>query len=307
MRIAKVSCVVVVLLLSFTAPIGVAHADHIACGQVITENTTLDSDVGPCPGDGIVIGASGITLDLARHRVLGTGTSVGILAFGHSDVRIANGTVAGFAGGVRVLFGTGVTIEDLVVRDNGTDGIVLGSNFNNEVRRNVIAGNGAAGISTGASGGNVIESNVISRNTGPGVHLGSRSGHFASGLNTVSRNAISENGGDGVLLGGFGVTHTQILGNSISNNGRNGVLVSISRGSAAQCCDLIQGNVVRGNAANGILIQLDQPLFIPLNNRVLGNTAVFNGVFDLADENPGCDNNTWAGNVFGTRNQPCIN
>jgi len=30
-------------------------------------------------------------------------------------------------------------------------------------------------------------------------------------------------------------------------------------------------------------------------------------VFDLTDEYPACDANTWSANQYGTRNQPCIN
>ena len=42
-----------------------------SCGDVITQDTTLDSDLIDCPGDGVVIGASGITLDLAGHTIDG--------------------------------------------------------------------------------------------------------------------------------------------------------------------------------------------------------------------------------------------
>ena len=31
---------------------------HVQCGDVITQDTTLDSDLIDCPGDGIVIGAT---------------------------------------------------------------------------------------------------------------------------------------------------------------------------------------------------------------------------------------------------------
>ncbi len=54
-----------------------------------------------------------------------------------------------------------------------------------------------------------------------------------------------------------------------------------------------------GNTADGVLVQ-------GTNNRILANTAFANRRFDLADANPGCDSNTWAGNLFGTRNQVCI-
>jgi hypothetical protein len=46
-----------------------ALGNHVGCGDVITQDTTLDSDLSACPGDGIVIGASDITLDLGGHTV----------------------------------------------------------------------------------------------------------------------------------------------------------------------------------------------------------------------------------------------
>ena len=41
-----------------------AGAAPLACGEVITKDTTLQSDLTNCPGDGLVVGADEITLDL---------------------------------------------------------------------------------------------------------------------------------------------------------------------------------------------------------------------------------------------------
>jgi hypothetical protein len=57
-----------VLALLLAAP---AQASHVRCGDVITQDTTLDSDLLDCPGSGVVIGADGITLDLNGHVVDG--------------------------------------------------------------------------------------------------------------------------------------------------------------------------------------------------------------------------------------------
>src|SRR3712207_4871412 len=103
----------VVLLLCSTALVDVAGGSHVGCGQVITQSTTLDSNVGPCPGDGIVIGADDITLDLGGHSVVGTGSSVGIALRVRSGVRVVNGTVTGFGDGVGVSLGSRNTIEGL--------------------------------------------------------------------------------------------------------------------------------------------------------------------------------------------------
>jgi hypothetical protein len=40
---------------------------HVGCGDTITTDTTLESDLVNCPNNGIVIGADNITLDLNGH------------------------------------------------------------------------------------------------------------------------------------------------------------------------------------------------------------------------------------------------
>jgi hypothetical protein len=49
-----------------------ALANHVQCGDVITQDTTLDSDLIDCPGDGLVIGADNVTLDLNGHTIDGS-------------------------------------------------------------------------------------------------------------------------------------------------------------------------------------------------------------------------------------------
>jgi hypothetical protein len=65
--------------IGFTAPAG---ATHVGCGQVITSSTTLDSDVGPCPNNGIIVQGNDVKLDLNGYEVFGTdevGDGAGIL------------------------------------------------------------------------------------------------------------------------------------------------------------------------------------------------------------------------------------
>jgi parallel beta-helix repeat protein len=65
-----------------------AHATHVSCGQTITTDTTLDSDLD-CPlTPRLNIGAAGITLDLGGHTLLGR-----IRNIGFDDVRVVNGVI----------------------------------------------------------------------------------------------------------------------------------------------------------------------------------------------------------------------
>jgi large repetitive protein len=67
---------------------GQASATHVACGDTITEDTTLDSDLS-CAGWGLTFGAAGVTLDLGDHTVEGTITTF------YRHTTIENGTVSG--------------------------------------------------------------------------------------------------------------------------------------------------------------------------------------------------------------------
>src|SRR5881296_2888162 len=95
-----------------------ASATHLSCGETITQDTTLDSDLLDCPGDGIVIGADNITLDLNGHTIDGSGLSGcnnsgkiydGVRdPAGHDGVTIENGTIQDFWRGITGGFGRSV-------------------------------------------------------------------------------------------------------------------------------------------------------------------------------------------------------
>jgi hypothetical protein len=79
------------MLLVLAAPVAAANGElHI------TSTTTLTEDqVG-----NIVIDASGITLDCAGHRVIGSGGPTGILLDGRTNVTVKNCQVSGFFDGI---------------------------------------------------------------------------------------------------------------------------------------------------------------------------------------------------------------
>ena len=49
---------------------GPATASHVACGDTLASNTTLDSNVGPCAGDGLRVNTDGITLNPVSYTHL---------------------------------------------------------------------------------------------------------------------------------------------------------------------------------------------------------------------------------------------
>lgn len=97
-RPARHLVLVVVLVLGWLAlAAGPAAAQPLTCGDTVTHDTTLTGDLLDCSGDGLVIGADGITVDLNGHTISGRiilGGSldqVGIDNRGHDGLTIRNG------------------------------------------------------------------------------------------------------------------------------------------------------------------------------------------------------------------------
>jgi len=281
-----------------TLLVNTAHAATVACGTVITQDTTLDADVGPCPLFGIVVGAAGITLDLGGHTISGAPSSANgiIISQSSSSTSVRRGTVTGFTTGVLVV-GDGSTVEELIVRDNGCDGIDFRTTDNSLLQRTVVSRSGCHGVRLGPGGSNLIQANVIQDNLSNGVVITPGTPSFATGANTVQGNVIKNNGASGVLLAGRFVARQTIMNNSISGNANDGI-----RMAPLTFNSIVRGNAVVSNRGSGVAVEREAQ-----GNRILANYASANSVFDLYDGNPQCDSNLWTGNLFGSRNQSCVN
>jgi parallel beta-helix repeat protein len=271
-------CVLAVALLPASA-----QASHVQCGDVITQDTTLDSDLLNCPGDGIVIGADGITLNLAGHLVDGVGFPTSGAGVdnneGHDGVAVTNGRISGFFAGVRMIgaddnvitrltvteSATTAYLEDsdgnVVSRNTGEGGILLyGGNDANLIERNTLStGSGSPGIEIVAAFPYPPNRNRIERNTinGAGEGIGISGGYET----TVERNAVS-NAGVGITVAGL---ETRVVRNVVSNSG-----VGISLGQAHET-ELVKNDVL-ANTGDGI--NVGSPSVETLLDR---NTASSNG------------------------------
>ncbi len=161
-----------------------AAAGDVACGAIITEDTTLHEDVGPCTGDGLVVTASDIVVDLGGFSVTadnGDGDNAGIRLVNVTGVTITNGMVEGFDAGVLVVAGSGNTVVGMSVENNVNDfsdelgleedctlgdGIALLDSSGNTIGENDVVNNGPYGGITmiGDSDDNVIERNSVRGN-----------------------------------------------------------------------------------------------------------------------------------------------
>jgi len=296
--VASVAGMMIGVGLVAVAPVDAAHVGVVLeCGTIITEDTVLGADIGPCGdlvsepghtpgGHGLVIGADGVTLDLNGHTIFGLGGSVvlhqaaGVKVDGHSGVTILGGTVRDFFHGVQVINGAHNTVFDIRSIDNTTgNGIVLQNVRDSRVVGNTVVNSGGFGGISGfdgrrpeqlddlPSGNNTIADNVVdqadNRASTTGISLENGSGH------RVVNNTVTRSSGDGIALHGSSnplpgsgrvlpaVTNSVVTGNVVTNNGRN----------AAAIATPVAGIALRTNTTTGLGADGNQIVY----NRVENN------------------------------------
>lgn len=326
---------------------GVAAANHgspidaLMCGTVITGNTTLTHSVGPCEGDGLIIGANGITLDLGGHTIHGLpqvpqtnlqgGTGAGVLVDDRTKVTIKNGVIKEFDGGVAIRGGgenevTGITVKDNVGSrvSNWGEGIGLWESNRNTIVGNTVLRNGPyAGIGlygdlqANGSDDNIVENNAVSDDQVAlaDQQIGIRVEPYSSD-NTISNNTVSGSTLDGIALF-FGAQRNTVTDNEVTNNDRDGIRLwwrpygaaNPPRPDQGATNTMVDGNIACGNGQHGVWVG-------SVDNTISNNTVGKNspGVVcpanatDVADKTsqPPCAN-TWTANYYATSDgNPCI-
>ncbi len=262
-------------LVTGTAPAGAT----VGCGSTITTDTTLTSDLS-CPGDGLVVTGSGVTLDLGGHILRGAGFAAdgaGVRVVG-SGTTVRNGRVENFRYGV-YLGGDDTDVTRLALVGN-TDGAHVRS-FSNHVRGNAVSLNSSAMLLIG--GGNHIEGNALRQNEG-GIFVAGPANHIRA--NSI----VGENGDDNGIVA-FGAD-TTIVGNSVSHyRGLAGITMpGTGQIHGNHVFSNVNGIVVSGSASvsgNRTFLNSDDGIeVVPGGSAVLqGNTADQNG--DLGIEASG--------------------
>ena len=238
-----------------------ANAPAVTCGATLTTSTTLSADLVNCPGTALVIGADGITVDLAGHTISGTNAagSEGIASDGHSNVRIVGGRITDFrVNGVGIRGGSGNVVRGVTVRRIG-DGGVEGEP--------VSAGIAISDSPRGRVTGNDV-SNDVKAFQSDGVDV------LDSPGTVVRRNRLARNSWNGLVL--LGSPRSRITHNALDHNGNNGAEVN-----GASDATIVVANRANGNAQFGIVVGSAHRV------RVVGNTAAKNPTaflfFDLHD------------------------
>jgi parallel beta-helix repeat protein len=234
-----------------------ALAVHVSCGDTITTDTTLDSDLVDCPNNGIIIGADDITLDLNGHVIDGDGQAVdpcpqgevcdfGIANDGHAGVRITRGTVQDFAFGVILSNARTNRLSHLFAFDNVLSGILLAETVRTSVRESVTIRNGGpdsgVGITLFESRNNTIVDNTAMDNAELGIHL------IRSDNNLIGHNLVRDNPEDGIIVQG---DRNQIVRNEVR---RNSITITLFTANPHAIGNVVRRNRVHHAPRGGISI-----------------------------------------------------
>ena len=233
-------------------------------------------------GHGVVITASGVTLDLMGFTLSGDrgSSDYGLFLDGETNsairnVVVRNGIVRNFDDGVRAEYTQDSRFEHLITATNRTYGVYLNGTScqcnGNTIADCTISGNGSSGVylysysSLDQCNGNTIADCTISGNGSDGIRLLSHSSLSQCAGNTITGCTISENVDYGVYLGaGWGeCAGNTITGCTISKNADYGVYLS---GYPGWCGgNKVADCTIRRNAERGIFIHG------AYQNRVEGN------------------------------------
>lgn len=192
-------------------PAGTQAASSPGCGRRIDKDFVLSGDLS-CTGDGLVVVADGVTVDLGGKRISGPGMgpqtwpqpqldSVGVRVEGMNGVTVKNGAITGFSTAVYFVRVTRGVIED-VSASSSRYGLYVHDSTQAKIR------------------GNTVERNIY------GLHLQNTSESLIE-ENDLSRQTYNSPGGYGIYF--YEGRANRVIGNTIDSNVNWGVWYSNSR------------------------------------------------------------------------------
>ena len=200
-----------------------------SCGQVITQNVVLTSNLNCADSDGLIVGASDIVIDLNGHTISGpdvdsqekTSSKVGVMIPNMNNVVVQDGTIHGFQAGILMTGSQNVEIKGIVSKDNQIGAFSTGASIVN-VHLSILMNNqiGFAGHSTQQA---TIENNNLYQNALAGITL------VNSDNGVLTLNSITESG-NGLYVdnqsNNNNVNFNNVLLNTIDLNNANGLPVN---------------------------------------------------------------------------------
>jgi parallel beta-helix repeat protein len=200
-----------------------------SCGQVITQNVVLTSNLNCAETDGLIVNAGNIVIDLNGHTIAGpdidsdtkTSSKVGIMIPNVNNVVVQDGTIEGFQAGILMTGSQNVEVKGMVVKNNQIGLFSTGSSIVN-AHLSIIMNN-QIGIAAHSTQQSTIEDNILFQNILAGVTL------VNSDNSVITLNSITESG-NGLYIDNQSnqnnVNFNNVLLNTIDVNNANGLPVN---------------------------------------------------------------------------------
>jgi parallel beta-helix repeat protein len=276
-----------------------AAASPVGCGMVVTQSITLTHNLGPCPGDGLDVVASGVVVNLNGFTIIGSDTTntsgaaedqqIGVHLLNVQGVIVTGpGAITKFDAGVGIDGGSGNLVKDLNVHDNVAHVILTGDNNGGDP--DLDACDFGDGITTDNSSANTISNNTVTRN-GPfsGISLVDNSDNNVVTGNAVFNNTVPND--IGLVPGNPGPCGP--FGASITGPGREHQDTGIRMEGPGANGNMVVANRVTDNMLSGIAVfdnicavnPIGLPNGTPPNdgNVIQSNTVLRNGGTDKLD------------------------
>lgn len=272
--------------LTVLVPAPAVHAaTPVRCGDTITTDVVLTRDL-TCSGTALRVSASGVTVDLAGHRLRGDGTGTGIdvgTPYYVDDVTVTGGRIENFDIGVNLRW-YDATLHDLTVVGNRNG--VVGGLAHVAITDSVVARNDVGMVQNGLTSvaGSTFRGNgegilcrdanlsvVDTRFSDNGEGVDSRLCGVVVGSSSFVGGAV----GLSVQPLGFGM---DVRGNTFKTDGI-GVLVKRALGGVRTIAD----NEFTDNAASGLVVD-NEPAWPGV--QVSGNVFKGNGFAPGANVDP---------------------
>lgn len=227
--------ILVAVLLTDPLP---ASAEAVECGQVITRSITLQEDLTCATGDGLVVGAANVQIDLNGHQILVEGSdgnpAVGVRNVGYAKVSIQNGRVMSFDAGPAILITDAVNnrVTDVEAWGWIEAGLKVVDSSRVQLRGNDLNGDSRGLWMVNTSDSIIRDSKLAASNFGSAAVI-------SGARNRLTGNEITNSGDSrGLVMTGHQNT---VIDNTIHSNDPHGATITGD------------GNVVRRNvvSANG--------------------------------------------------------
>ena len=197
-----------------------------SCGQVITQNVVLTSNLNCADSDGLIVGASDIVIDLNGHTISGpdvdsqekTSSKVGVMIPNMNNVVVQDGTIEGFQAGILMTGSQNVELSNIISKNNQIGAFSTGASIvnahlsilmNNEigfaghstqqltVENNILYQNALAGITLVNTDNGVVTLNSITE-SGNGIYVDNQSNNNNVNFNNVLLNTVDLNNANGL-------------------------------------------------------------------------------------------------------------